>query len=42
MAIGSHERKNLGSGVIQVEENIAGVAMLGIGQKINMAPLPKV
>ena len=39
MAIGSHERKNLGSGVIQVEENIAGVAMLGIGQKINIMTL---
>ena len=36
MAIASHERKKLGSGVIQIEENIAGVAMLGIGQKINI------
>ena len=39
MAIASHERKNLGSGMIQVEENIAGVAMLGIGQKINVMTL---
>ena len=39
MAIASHERKNLGSGVIQVEQNIAGVAMLGIGQKINIVTL---
>ena len=39
MAIASHERKNLGSGVIQIEENIAGVAMLGIGQKINIITL---
>jgi hypothetical protein len=39
MAIASHERKNLGSGVIQVEENIAGVAMLGIGQKIDIMTL---
>jgi hypothetical protein len=39
MAIGSHERKNLGSGVIQVEENIASVVMLGIGQKINIMTL---
>jgi len=39
MAIGSHERKNLGSSVIQVEENIAGVAMLGIGQQINIMTL---
>jgi hypothetical protein len=39
MAIGSHERKNLGSGMIQVEENIAGAAMLGIGQKINIMTL---
>jgi len=39
MAIGSHERKNRGSGMIQVEENIASVALLGIGQKINIMPL---
>src|SRR5215469_1911274 len=39
MAIASHERKNLGSGVIQVEKNIAGVAMLGIRQKINIMTL---
>jgi hypothetical protein len=39
MAIASHERKKLGSGVIQVEENIAGIAMLGIGQKINIMTL---
>lgn len=39
MAIASHERKNLGSGMIQVEENIAGVAILGIGQKINIMTL---
>jgi hypothetical protein len=39
MAIASHERKNLGSSVIQVEENVAGVAMLGIRQKINIMTL---
>ena len=39
MAIASQERKHLGSGMIQVKENIAGVAMLGIGQKINIMPL---
>jgi len=39
MAVASQERKNLGSGVIQVEKNIAGVAMLGIGQKINIMTL---
>jgi len=39
MAIASHERKNRGSGVIQVEENVAGIALLGIGQKINIMSL---
>jgi hypothetical protein len=39
MAIASHERKNLGSGVIQVEKNIAGVAMLGIRLEINIMTL---
>ena len=39
MAIASHERKSLGSSVIQVEENVAGVAMLGIRQKINIMTL---
>jgi hypothetical protein len=39
MAIGAHEGKNIGSGVIQVEENIAGVAMLGIGQEIDVITL---
>jgi hypothetical protein len=39
MAIASHESEHLGSGMIQVEENIAGVAMLGIGQKINIMTL---
>jgi hypothetical protein len=39
MAIASHERKNLGSDMIQVKENIAGVAMLSIGQEINIMTL---
>ena len=36
MAIGSHAGQNIRRRVIQIEENIAGVAMLGIGQKINI------
>lgn len=39
MAMAAHERKNRGSGVIQVQKNIAGVAMLGIGQEINIMTL---
>ena len=30
MAIGAHARDDIGSGVIQVEQNITGIAMLGI------------
>src|ERR1700730_4270353 len=39
MAMGSHEGNNIGSGVIQVEENIAGIAMLSVGQKIDVITL---
>jgi len=39
MAIASHERKNLGSGVIQVEKNIASVAILGEREKIDIKAL---
>jgi hypothetical protein len=39
MAIGSHELKDIGSGVIEVDQNVAGVALLGIGQKIYVITL---
>ena len=39
MAISAHAGKDMGSGVIQIEENIAGIAMLGIGQQIDVIPL---
>jgi hypothetical protein len=36
MAIGPHKRQHISSGVIQIEENIAGIAMLGVGEKIDV------
>jgi hypothetical protein len=39
MAIGSHEGKDMGSGVIEVNHNVAGVVLLGIGQKIDAITL---
>jgi len=40
MALGSHPRQHIGRGVIQVEENIAGVTILGIGEQIDVKALP--
>jgi hypothetical protein len=37
--MGSHQRKDIRSGVVQVEKNIAGVAILGVGEKINVKSL---
>jgi hypothetical protein len=39
VATSSHKRQHIGSGVIQVEENIAGVAILSEGEKINVKAL---
>jgi hypothetical protein len=39
MAMGSHPGQHIGRGVIQVEENIAGVAILGVGEKIDVKAL---
>ena len=39
MAIGLHELKGIGSGVIEVDQNVASVALLGIGQKIYVITL---
>jgi hypothetical protein len=39
MAMGSHLGQHIGRGVIQVEENIAGVAILGVGEKIDVKAL---
>ena len=39
MAIGSHEWKDVGSRVIEVNENVAGIALIGIGQKIYVITL---
>ena len=39
MAVGSHPGQHIGRGVIQVEENIAGVAILGVGEKIDVKAL---
>ena len=39
MAMGSHPRQHIGCGMIQVEENIAGVAILGVREKINVKAL---
>jgi hypothetical protein len=39
MTMGSHKRQHIGSGVIQVEENIASVAKLCVGEKINVKTL---
>jgi hypothetical protein len=39
MAIGTHAGKDIGSGMIEVNQNIAGVALLGIGQKIDVITL---
>jgi hypothetical protein len=36
---GAHAGKDKGSGVIKIEQNIAGVAMLGKGQQIDVIPL---
>jgi len=39
MAMGSHSGQHIGPEMIQVEENIAGVAILGIGEKIDVKTL---
>jgi hypothetical protein len=39
MAIGSHAGKNIESGVIEVNENVSGIALIGIGQKIDVITL---
>lgn len=39
MAMGSHLGQHIGRGVIQVEENIAGVAIFGVGKKIDVKAL---
>lgn len=39
MAIGSHELQDIVSGVIEIEENVAGVILLGIGKKIYVITL---
>jgi hypothetical protein len=39
MAMGSHQRQHIGSSVIQIEENVTGVAILGVGEKINIKAL---
>ena len=39
MAIRTHAGKDIGSGVIEVNQNVAGVALLGIGQKIDVITL---
>src|ERR1700733_7676539 len=39
MAIGTHAGKDIGSGGIEVNQNVAGVALLGIGQKIDVITL---
>jgi hypothetical protein len=39
MAISTHAGKDIGSGVIEVNQNVAGVALLGIGQKIDVITL---
>jgi len=39
MAIGAHARDDIGSGVIQVEQNITGIAMLGIRPEIDVKAL---
>jgi len=40
MTISSHEFKDTRWGVIKVEENIAGIAILGIGEQIYVVTLP--
>jgi hypothetical protein len=39
MAISTHAGKDIGRGVIEVKQNVAGVALLGIGQKIDVITL---
>ena len=39
MAIAAHAWQDIGSDVIKIEENVAGIAMLGIGQQIDVIPL---
>ena len=39
MAMGSHQPQHISGGMIQVEENIAGVAILGVREKINVKAL---
>jgi hypothetical protein len=39
MAIGTHAGKDIGSDVIEVNQNVAGIALLGIGQKIDVITL---
>ena len=39
MAIGTHAGNDIGSGVIEVNQNVTGVALLGIGQKIDVITL---
>src|SRR4029077_7453124 len=39
MAIGTHAGNDIGRGVIEVNQNVAGVALLGIGQKIDVITL---
>jgi hypothetical protein len=39
MAISTHAGKDTGGGVLEVNQNVAGVALLGIGQKIDVITL---
>jgi hypothetical protein len=39
MAISTHAGKDIGRGVIEVNQNVAGVVLLGIGQKIDVITL---
>jgi len=39
MPMGSHPRQNISGGLIQVQENIAGVAILGVGENVEIKAL---
>jgi hypothetical protein len=39
MAVGAHRRQHHGIGLIQVDQDIAGVAILSIGVEVNLAAL---
>jgi hypothetical protein len=39
MAIGTHAGKDIGSGVIEVNQNVAGIALLSVGKKVDVITL---